>query len=208
MGVYTCQALSIWLYTYVIYHVPIPAECKQLLMNHMYANLAPTFAADQMKYMYVCSAIHNENSDTISYYAVLQQAYTGLKTLYLENNAIEIIEGLEKLLQLRSLYLSKNIIHTLHGLQHLTNLETLDVSSNNISTLEGLACLPSLRVLNVSSNKLQSWDSIAELEHCEKLTTLDLSDNRLSDDAALQLVMGLPLALLCMMGNPVVSSCR
>eukprot|EP00967_Tisochrysis_lutea_P007561 scaffold9027_cov23-Tisochrysis_lutea.AAC.2 len=48
------------------------------------------------------------------------QEYTGLKTLYLEQNALSEIEGLEKLVELRCLYLGKNVIsqvrHSNNGL--------------------------------------------------------------------------------------------
>lgn len=38
------------------------------------------------------------------------QEYVGLKTLYLEQNALSEIENLEKLVELRCLYLGRNII--------------------------------------------------------------------------------------------------
>jgi Leucine-rich repeat (LRR) protein len=38
------------------------------------------------------------------------QEYVGLKTLYLEQNALAEIENLEKLVELRCLYLGRNVI--------------------------------------------------------------------------------------------------
>jgi len=38
------------------------------------------------------------------------QEYTGLKTLYLEQNALSVIENLGHLAELRCLYMGKNVI--------------------------------------------------------------------------------------------------
>jgi Leucine-rich repeat (LRR) protein len=45
------------------------------------------------------------------------QEYTGLKTLYLEQNAITAIENLDHLVNLRCLYLGRNMISEISGLQ-------------------------------------------------------------------------------------------
>lgn len=61
------------------------------------------------------------------------QAYTGLKTLYLEGNAISRIEGLDTLIGLRCLYLGRNLIRKVEGLANLENLDTLDLHENDVS---------------------------------------------------------------------------
>lgn len=60
----------------------------------------------------------------------------------------------------------------------------------------------------VSGNKLESLGDIQQLQHCQSLVTLDLSSNRLSQEEAVHLVMTLPLSLLKLNGNSVVSHMR
>lgn len=135
------------------------------------------------------------------------QAYTGLRTLYLESNAISVLQGLDALVNLRSLYLGKNLLATLErGLGRLTTLQTLDVSDNALASLDGVARLPQLRTLLAAGNRLAAADGIRELSVCAELVSLDLSANRLSGGDALALVTALPLALLKLQGNPLVSS--
>lgn len=134
------------------------------------------------------------------------QAYTGVKTLYLESNAISTIENLSHMVDLRSLYLGKNIIHQIEHLQLLTNLETLDLSDNDISCIDNLAPLVRLKTLNISKNKCHSLDDIAHLSECPSITSLDLSGNKIADPAALDMLVEQPLSLLRFAGNPVVSS--
>lgn len=81
---------------------------------------------------------------------IFSQAYTGLKTLYLECNAIADIEGLDALMNLRCLYLGKNMIHQITGLNSLTQLETLDLSENDIRHVKGLEQLTKLTFLSLS----------------------------------------------------------
>ncbi|WIA29061.1 hypothetical protein OEZ86_011573 [Tetradesmus obliquus] len=133
------------------------------------------------------------------------EAYTGLKTLYLESNAISAIQGLDALVNLRSLYLGKNLIQRICGLEALVQLETLDLSDNRISTVEGLSQLQRLRTLVLANNQLATAADIQQLEQCSSLVTLDFSGNKLCEPAALTLLAGLPLALLKLQGNPLVS---
>lgn len=126
--------------------------------------------------------------------------------MYLEQNAISIIENLDKLVNLRCLYLGKNVITEISGLSALTVLETLDLADNAISRLEGLSCLPMLRTLNVSGNRLRSLDDIAELRQCSGLSSLDISSNKLEGNDTVDLMLQLPLLYLKFMGNPAVST--
>jgi Leucine-rich repeat (LRR) protein len=136
---------------------------------------------------------------------VCLQPCTGLRTLYLESNAISRIEGLDTLVNLRALYLGKNLIDSLAGLQKLTQLETLDVSHNRLSSCSGLSALVNLRSANLSCNRLSSASDLSELCACTQLVTLDLSGNRLEAQGVLQLLTEAPwqLALLRLQGNPL-----
>jgi Leucine-rich repeat (LRR) protein len=136
------------------------------------------------------------------------QEYTGLKTLYLEQNAILVIENLDKLVNLRCLYLGKNMISEITGLEALTALETLDLSDNYIEKVSGLSGLPVLRTLTLSGNKMRSIADVQHLEQCSALTSLDLSNCRLEDTAVVDMVIRKPLSYLRLQGNPCVSSYR
>ena len=57
-------------------------------------------------------------------------------------------------------------------------------------------------------NKLESAENVQQLQHCNCLITLDLSQNRLGAEEAVHLVTRLPLALLKLNGNPIVSQMR
>lgn len=137
---------------------------------------------------------------------VAPQAYTGLRTLYLESNAIATIEGLSAQQHLRTLHLGKNLLDSLHGLQTLTQLEVLDVSHNRISSCAGLGALKSLRSLDISCNRLSTAADLAELQSCTRLVTLDMSQNQLCADGVLELLGEgrWQLALLRLQGNPLV----
>ncbi|GAX76669.1 hypothetical protein CEUSTIGMA_g4115.t1 [Chlamydomonas eustigma] len=132
--------------------------------------------------------------------------YTGLTTLYLNQNAISTIEGLDKLVNLRCLYISKNCLECISGLDNLLQLDSLDVSDNYIKTVSGLDHLPALRSLNLSGNKLRTLDNIEHLSRCTSVTSLDLANNKLEENEAVDLLAGMPLSLLRLMGNPIVGS--
>lgn len=94
----------------------------------------------------------------------LSQAYSGLKTLYLESNAIADIEGLEALTNLRCLYLGRNMVHEIAGLDSLTQLESLDLSDNDIRCIDGLTSLTRLKFLSLSGQS--SFFSVSSAPYC------------------------------------------
>lgn len=137
--------------------------------------------------------------------ACLTQAYTGLKTLYLEQNAIDTIQNLDALVNLRCLYLGRNAVqHIGLGLSLLVQLDTLDLSENYITCVDGLDGLPALRTLNLSGNKLKRQEDVAHLQGCPSLTSLDLASNAI-EEGAIELVASMTqLSYLRLMGNPGV----
>lgn len=94
----------------------------------------------------------------------------------------------------------------------------MDAHTTALACLHALAfppCLDSLRFTRFATytcvcigNKLEHLDHIRQLQQCQSLVTLDLSSNKIRDDDAVELVMSLPLSLLKLNGNPVVSSMR
>jgi hypothetical protein len=111
--------------------------------------------------------------------------YTGCKAIWLDSNGFDKIENLAALTELRCLYLSKNLIGKVEGLGMLQQLIILDLSNNRLSMLENLSCCSKLQTLNVSHNALASVESIAHLQECLALTTIDLSSNSLPASEAL-----------------------
>ncbi len=137
------------------------------------------------------------------------QAYTGLRTLYLQQNAISEVEGLEALTQLRTLVLAKNLLgpRVGPGLHTLALLEALDLSDNMIEHVDGLDALPRLKTLVLSGNRMRAVADVAHLAGCPALTSLDLSSCRLQEEGVVDLVTSWSgLAYLRLQGNPVVSS--
>lgn len=65
--------------------------------------------------------------------------YTGLKSLWLENNCISEICGLENQTELTSLYLHNNLIKKIENLDNLTKLDTINLCHNFITKIENLS---------------------------------------------------------------------
>ena len=138
------------------------------------------------------------------------EPYYGLKCIFLESNAITQITGLSHLKQLKSLYLQQNQITKISGLDELSNLSVLNLSENKIHKIEGLLKLPNLSTLYLAKNLLQDKEDIEELKQINKLTTLDISNNKIHDGPeVIQLLSELPkLAVLHLNGNPMVSTTK
>ncbi|KAG6544917.1 hypothetical protein Mapa_013609 [Marchantia paleacea] len=140
-------------------------------------------------------------------YKIWRSTLFGVKLLYLEENCLESMNGLQPLKQLQCLYLRKNFIKSIDHIEGLQFLDTLDISQNYISCLENLSKSLRLRVLVVSHNQLESIESIAHLTSCPSIMILDLSHNELKDgDGVLKIALSLPkLAVLYLSGNPCIS---
>ncbi|KAG0555939.1 hypothetical protein KC19_11G014400 [Ceratodon purpureus] len=131
--------------------------------------------------------------------------YTGLRTIYLECNAISKMENLEPLVNLRCLYLNQNLVEVVEGLETLKYLEIIDLADNMIRSVAGLASCPELRQLNLSGNKIRTSEDIIHLQGCKALQLLDLANNKIDDEEALEVIHNIPLQLLRLCGNPIVS---
>ncbi|KAJ3360834.1 hypothetical protein GGF32_007993 [Allomyces javanicus] len=132
--------------------------------------------------------------------------YSGLKTLWLEGNALSELRYLDALTELKCLYIQENVFEHLDGIARLGNLTILNVSNNLLTSLPAeLADLPHLASLHASNNKLASVDSIAVLAHCAQLSVVDLHHNQLADARIVTDVLyHMPsLAVLTLHHNPV-----
>jgi len=138
------------------------------------------------------------------------EAYTGLKSLFLEGNGLENLEGLSTCVKLKCLFAQQNMITGIPP-SLPPSLSTLNLSNTNLSHVGNVAHLTELSTLQASGCKLKTLESISELAKCPQLTTLDVSQNDIDGDpeAFLALCASIPaLACLYAQGNPIVSQVR
>lgn len=133
--------------------------------------------------------------------------YINLTSLWLNNNAINIIEGLGSCKKLVCLYLQGNVIEKIQGLDELENLETLVLSSNYIKKIEGLSKLTKLHTLELDHNYISNASDLRGLLECPSISVLNLSDNKLETEEFMSVVTQMPnLHLLKLGGNPIARS--
>ncbi|GMH33137.1 hypothetical protein BSKO_00971 [Bryopsis sp. KO-2023] len=101
----------------------------------------------------------------------------GLFELSFEDNRISSISGLERLGELRRLELGSNLLITLENLQSLTNLTQLSLEDNQLTSLEGLEALFNLMELYAGNNCVVELRAIQQLKELPKLIILDLLGN-------------------------------
>ena len=107
--------------------------------------------------------------------------------------------------ELRCLFLQNNNIEVIDGLATFEHLTNLNLCSNYISKLDNLKDLPNLHTLLLSRNKLATADDIEELSKCKELGVLDLSYNSLNEPEVINVLERMPsLKVLTFMGNPIV----
>jgi len=129
-----------------------------------------------------------------------------LEELYIAQNKLRKIEGLEALTRLRTLDLGANRIREIQGLATCTNLESLWLGKNKIEEISGVEGLSKLRQLDVQNNRLRcigsclmtlpcleelylacnAIESVDGLPPLSPLNTVDLSTNRLSSISGIQ----------------------
>ncbi|KAK7199677.1 Outer row dynein-assembly protein 7 [Novymonas esmeraldas] len=111
------------------------------------------------------------------------EPYTEAKVLWLEQNALSALSGLEGQSDcLVSLFVQNNFIRSLASLTTtLRGLRVLNVSHNYLTSLRGIAAgCPSLETLQASHNHLTSLEVCEELwQLAGTLTSVDLSFNRI-----------------------------
>ncbi|XP_034243249.1 protein phosphatase 1 regulatory subunit 42-like isoform X2 [Thrips palmi] len=172
--------------------------------------------------------LNDQYIDSIGDISVCQN----LKVLFLQNNQLLKIEGLDFASQLTHLYLQRNKLNKIEGFERLVSLQKLYLGNNSISVVEGLenqsclqelhiehqslcpgeeiifdprsiAALGSLQVLNIQGNNITSLEDLVGLE---KMRTLLVASNNLSDITKIQAVLSAIPSLieLDMRDNPVV----
>lgn len=106
-----------------------------------------------------------------------------MKCLWLENNAISEIAGLDNQKQLKCLFLNNNLIKKIENLENCPELDTLNLANNHISRIEncGVDKLPVLTTLILSHNYIRTAEQLEQVVNCKMLSVLDLAHNRIED---------------------------
>ena len=155
---------------------------------------------------------------------------SGVQVIYLHNNCIRRLEGLQWASHVTHLYLSHNRLERMAGLSHMHKLDKLYLSHNCISHLEALSPTDDslapptaaslqqqqqvrvpLSELHLASQELPAGStgltfSAASLHSiAPTLTFLDVSSNRLSDDALASLSTLYQLTTLLATNNLLTS---
>jgi hypothetical protein len=115
-----------------------------------------------------------------------QQGFTAIENLdifkncvclFLNNNCIKTLRGLNSLRHLKQLYVNYNNIENLDrdDLANCLDLEYVNLSNNKIANLKNLDILPKLKILLVSNNLITELESLAPL--AGSLEALDFSGN-------------------------------
>jgi dynein assembly factor 1 len=139
------------------------------------------------------------------------EEYVNVKVIYLEGNGFKKIGGgLASLTKLKCLYLQENVIDCIEGLDTLEALDTLNLSQNFLDKVGGLDKLTKLNTLLLPSNRI-GCNGAGDFEHIKQvpsLSVLDLSNNKIKADdaeAIVDVVTSLPnLKVLYLKGNPCV----
>jgi hypothetical protein len=108
-----------------------------------------------------------------------------LEVLWLTNNKISEIDGLETARKLTVLVLSRNQIRTVDRLAGATLLETLSLNDNRIEKLVDIPTLSALHTLDISDNQLVSLEGLGGLP---KLWTVRAKGNPLNNAEAVRAV--------------------
>lgn len=97
-----------------------------------------------------------------------------LEELYLAQNKISEVHGINQLTSLRILELGSNRIKSIKNIENLVNLQELWLGRNRITEIAGLGLLKNLKRLSLQSNRITS---LRGLESCTTLEELYISHN-------------------------------
>lgn len=83
--------------------------------------------------------------------------------------------------------MQENVISKIEGLETLVDLVNLNLSDNCITIVENLDKNDKLQNLQLKRNRigLNGWSDLQGLLKIPALTTLDISDNKIEDEAVL-----------------------
>jgi hypothetical protein len=116
--------------------------------------------------------------------------FTSLNELYLSNNDISKIDGLEKMDNLKILAINSNRVNKIEGLDDLDKLTHLSLTGNRISKLEGLDNLKKLESLHLEDNRI-NLGNVERISLPGRLEELWLDNNGITGEKLFDLEMHL-----------------
>lgn len=109
--------------------------------------------------------------------------YSGIKSLWLECNALSKLDHLDAFPLLRCLYLQENCLQDMNALVDARNLTILNISQNNLLYLpQALGSLVCLTSLHASNNRFRTRKDVQVVARIKNLSVLDLHTNQLQDN--------------------------
>jgi dynein assembly factor 1 len=134
----------------------------------------------------------------------LEEFYAA-RCIWLEANGLQSIENLEPCKDtLRQLFIQQNCIKEMSGLEELTNLGAINLSENFVKKVDGLKSLTNLNTLQLTQNCIETYEDLLGLRDCPSISTLELNKNKIEDPKAIDILATLPnLKVLKLDGNPI-----
>ncbi|KPI88937.1 hypothetical protein ABL78_1982 [Leptomonas seymouri] len=129
-------------------------------------------------------------------------ALTHVEELWLADNNIRVIEGLDNMTKLRRLFLQDNCITSLEGLPPLRHLREMWLSGNQLQRLTHLTPLRKLRTLYVARNPIEYLDG-AFSKDMAHLHDINLSGCHIADIAQLCYLQQLPCLRNLWLADPL-----
>lgn len=96
----------------------------------------------------------------------------------------------------------------IENLSNCPQLDTINLAHNQLRSVDNChsGVLPALTSLDLSHNYLKSAEHLDALRHCDAVSVLDLSHNRIDDVLIVKVLAAMAnLRVLTMNGNPVIS---
>ena len=135
---------------------------------------------------------HYDNDKTISYLSDLKW-FKNLKELYLIEENIDDLTGIEELINLEELNINGNHITSIEQVSKLTNLVDFDCANNNIKDLSPISNLINLEILSINDNHI----NLSSLKNLTKLRKLYASSCDISDISILANLKDIEYLSLC-----------
>ena len=150
-------------------------KLRNLSLFNNQINELPDFISD-LKHLISLNLSNNE----IIIFPENLKGNTYVKYLYLKENKVNHLVGLETMVNLEKLYLSSNKLLSLGvDFSNLLKLKEVDVSNNLITKFPKSLLIDSIKILNISNNEIKSIPS--EIKQLKKITKLDISNNNISE---------------------------
>ncbi|NMM63905.1 leucine-rich repeat domain-containing protein [Clostridium sp. P21] len=100
---------------------------------------------------------------------IYQSDVEDITELYMENNHIKDLSGIENLTNLKQLNLCGNEINDISKLKNLVNLQSIDLSHNEVSDISSLKNLTNLKKLSLGNNKISNVSELSKLVNLQEL---------------------------------------